>query len=80
MGWKHELAHSAGVNTCHPHDCVNLVPVLLTWHSTLYNLHGSKYDLGRVKKGIGLNIRHLSQLPLNVSLVVGHIDRAATLH
>jgi hypothetical protein len=33
----HELAHSAGVQTCHTPDCVNLVPVLLIWHSTLYN-------------------------------------------
>jgi hypothetical protein len=37
MGWVHELAHAAGVHTCHTPDCRNLVPVLLTWHSTLYN-------------------------------------------
>jgi hypothetical protein len=35
----HLLAHSAGVHTCHTPDCMILVPVLLTWHSTLYNRH-----------------------------------------
>jgi hypothetical protein len=35
----HEIAPSAGVHTCHTHDCMNLVQVLLTWHSTLYNRH-----------------------------------------
>jgi hypothetical protein len=35
----HLLAHSAGVHTCHTPDCVILVPVLLTCHSTLYNRH-----------------------------------------
>jgi hypothetical protein len=41
MVWEHELAHSAGVHTCHTPDCMNWVPVpvLLTWHSTLYNRH-----------------------------------------
>jgi hypothetical protein len=33
----HELAHSAGVHTCHTPDYMNSVPVLLTWHRTLYN-------------------------------------------
>jgi hypothetical protein len=33
----HELAQSAGVHTCHTPDCMNLVPVLLAWHSILYN-------------------------------------------
>jgi hypothetical protein len=27
----------AGVNTFYTPDCMNVVPVLLTWHSTLYN-------------------------------------------
>jgi predicted Zn-dependent protease len=22
MGWEHELAHTAGVHTCHTHDCI----------------------------------------------------------
>jgi hypothetical protein len=35
----HLLAHSAGVHTCHTPDCMILVPVLLTWHSALYNRH-----------------------------------------
>jgi hypothetical protein len=35
----HKLPHSAGVHTCHTPDCMNLVPVLLTWHSTLYKRH-----------------------------------------
>jgi hypothetical protein len=35
----HLLAHSAGVHTCHTPDCMILVPVLLTWHSTLYSRH-----------------------------------------
>jgi hypothetical protein len=39
MGWEHELAHSAGGHTCRSPDCMNLVPLLLTWHSTLYNQH-----------------------------------------
>jgi hypothetical protein len=39
MGWVHELPHSAGVHTGRTPDCMNLVPVLLTWHSTLYNRH-----------------------------------------
>jgi hypothetical protein len=38
MGWEHERAHSAGVHTCLS-PARNLVPVLLTWHSTLYNRH-----------------------------------------
>jgi hypothetical protein len=37
MGWVRELALSIGVHACHNPDCMNLVPVLLTWHSTLYN-------------------------------------------
>jgi hypothetical protein len=37
MDWVHEFAHSARVHTCHTPDCMSLVPVLLTWHSTLYN-------------------------------------------
>jgi hypothetical protein len=35
----HLLSHSAGVYTCHTPDCMILVPVLLTWHSTVYNRH-----------------------------------------
>jgi hypothetical protein len=37
MGWMHELAQSAGVQTCHIPDGMTLVLVLLTLHSTLYN-------------------------------------------
>jgi hypothetical protein len=37
MGWMHELAHLAGVQTCHTPDGMTLVLVLLTWHSTVYN-------------------------------------------
>jgi hypothetical protein len=67
----HALAHAAGVHTRHTPDCMNLVPVLLTWHSTLSNRHPPftivtyKYDyLGRVGQSIGLKTRHLLQLPL----------------
>jgi hypothetical protein len=36
----HELAHSAGVHACRTHDdWMNLVLVLLKWHSILYNRH-----------------------------------------
>jgi hypothetical protein len=35
--WEHELAHPAGLQICHTSDCMNLVPVLLAWHSILYN-------------------------------------------
>jgi hypothetical protein len=34
---EHELAHSIGVYTLHSPNCVDLVPVLLTLHSTLHN-------------------------------------------
>jgi hypothetical protein len=34
----HEFVHSAGVHMCHT-PCMNLVLVLLTWHSTGYNRH-----------------------------------------
>jgi hypothetical protein len=37
MGWVHERTHSAGVHTCHTPDCMNVEPVLRTWHSTLHN-------------------------------------------
>jgi hypothetical protein len=37
MSWEHEAAHSAGVHACLASDRLNLVPVLLAWHSTLYN-------------------------------------------
>jgi hypothetical protein len=37
IGWLHEFDLEAGVLTCP--DCMNLVPVLLTWHSTLYSRH-----------------------------------------
>jgi hypothetical protein len=29
--------HCMCLDSCHKPDCVNLAPVLLTWHSTLYN-------------------------------------------
>jgi hypothetical protein len=35
----YELVHSDGVRTCHTPDCMNLVPVLLTWYGTLYSRH-----------------------------------------
>jgi hypothetical protein len=34
MGWEQEPALSAGVHTCHAPDCMNLVPMLLTWHTS----------------------------------------------
>jgi hypothetical protein len=74
MGWEDELAHSAGVQFCLTPDCSNLVPVLLAWHSTLYNQHpllkkpSTSIDyLGRVGKGDRMNIRHLLQRPLKVT-------------
>jgi hypothetical protein len=39
MGWVHELTHASGVHTFLIPDCMNLVAVLLTWDTTLYNWH-----------------------------------------
>jgi hypothetical protein len=53
----HLLAHSAGVHTCHTPDCMILVPVLLTWHSTLYNrhpLHNSHIQVLVTSGGLGM--------------------------
>jgi hypothetical protein len=84
----HELAHSAGVHACHTPDCMNLVPVLLTWHSTLYHRHplhrtpasGIDY-LGRVGQGNGLNTRYLLHLPQQLNLSAStSIACAATLY
>jgi hypothetical protein len=84
----HLLAHSAGVHTCRTHDFMILVPVLLTWHSTLYNRHPlhtiATYKFGyfgRVGHGNGLNTRHLLQLPLKLTISARNLQcRAATLH
>jgi hypothetical protein len=71
----HRLPHSAGVHNVHTPHC-NLVPVLLTWHSTLYNptplshqchAQGLQYIdyFGRVGQGGNrLNTRHPLQFPL----------------
>jgi hypothetical protein len=76
MGWVRELAHSIGVHTCHNPDCMNLVPVLLTWHSTLYNqypLHNIatyKYRIfweGYARYGAEYQ-KDLLQLPLKLTL------------
>jgi hypothetical protein len=74
------LSHSAGVHTCHTPDCMILVPVLLTWHSTLYNdipftqeLHLSFGYLGRVGQGNGLNTRHLLQRQLKLTISARHL-------
>jgi hypothetical protein len=77
----HLLAHSAGVHTCYTPDCMNLVPVLLTWHSALYNQqplhtiynspfmpHASLNYFGRVGHGNGLNTRNPLQLLLKLTL------------
>jgi hypothetical protein len=56
---------------------MNLVPVLLAWHSTLYNLlpshdiqNTSKLYLERAYQGSGLQIRHMLQLPVKMILSV----------
>jgi hypothetical protein len=80
MDRVHELAHSAGVHTWHP-DCVNLVPVLLTWHSTLYNNGHALLTIATEKYRLlwegwaynGLNIKHLLQLPLKRTLSARHL-------
>jgi hypothetical protein len=74
-------------HTCQTPDCMNLVPVLLTWHSTLNNrqlLHTIatyKYQLhaGRVGHGNGLNIRHLLQLPQTLTLSARHLHCHAAI-
>jgi hypothetical protein len=56
---------------------MNLVPVLLAWHSTLCNLlpshdiqNTSKLYLERAYQGNGLQIRHMLQLPVKMILSV----------
>jgi hypothetical protein len=84
---RHELAHSNAVHTCHTPDCMNLVPVVLTWHSTLCNRHPLKHMqasitsdyVGRVRQGNGLNI-HLLQLPLKLTLSARHLHGRAAIY
>jgi hypothetical protein len=74
-------AHSAGVHTCHTLDCMKLVGVLLTWHSTLYNRrpftpkpHASIDYFGRVGQDNRMNIRYLLQLPLKLTLSARYLN------
>jgi hypothetical protein len=83
-GPEHELAYSGGAHACQAGaDCTNLVPMLLTWHSTLYNRHTPthtkstcQYTLlggGGGWQGKGLHIRHVPQLPLEVTFSARHL-------
>jgi hypothetical protein len=57
-------------------DCMNLVPVLLRCHSTLYDrhlLHTSIDCFGRFGQVNGLNTRHLLQFPPKLTLSAMHL-------